>query len=226
MKCARGLALDLHSLDVRSYFSASTGPVGLLNWTVLKAAVAQINPYIITLEAVLNFKYSGGPGHVEGYYRNLSLGLHVEVEPSVFFTRVSTLPATSTRQCHLLLDVFNSTEHELTVCARNNSELVLHASECQRLLPWQLAADGFADGNPDPSGDSGNPKIRDGNVHPGQAAELGGQCLGRQSYFLTRTMKLILDTYPAAYPPYVIRDPYPCPCLTEHHRGPLSIVMV
>lgn len=46
------------------------------------------------LEAVLNFKYSGGPGHVEGYYRNLSLGLHVEVEPSVFFTRVSTLPAT------------------------------------------------------------------------------------------------------------------------------------
>lgn len=47
-----------------------------------------------TLDAVLNFKYSGGPGHVDGYYRNLSLGLHVEVEPSVFFTRVSTLPAT------------------------------------------------------------------------------------------------------------------------------------
>lgn len=89
--------------------------------------------HVKTLEAILNFKYSGGPGHVEGYYRNLSLGLHVEVEPSVFFTRVSTLPATSTRQCHLLLDVFNSTEHELTVCARNNSELVLHASECQRM---------------------------------------------------------------------------------------------
>ncbi|KFO30992.1 Trafficking protein particle complex subunit 9 [Fukomys damarensis] len=86
-----------------------------------------------TLEAVLNFKYSGGPGHVEGYYRNLSLGLHVEVEPSVFFTRVSTLPATSTRQCHLLLDVFNSTEHELTVSARRNEELILHAGECQRM---------------------------------------------------------------------------------------------
>ncbi|XP_052603915.1 trafficking protein particle complex subunit 9 isoform X4 [Peromyscus californicus insignis] len=89
--------------------------------------------HLKTLEAVLNFKYSGGPGHVEGYYRNLSLGLHVEVEPSVLFTRVNTLPATSTRQCHLLLDVFNSTEHELTVCARNNSELILHASECQRM---------------------------------------------------------------------------------------------
>lgn len=46
------------------------------------------------LEAILNFKYSGGPGHVDGYYRDLSLGLRVEVEPSVFFTRVSTLPAT------------------------------------------------------------------------------------------------------------------------------------
>uniref|UniRef100_A0A8D1DWF7 Trafficking protein particle complex subunit 9 n=1 Tax=Sus scrofa TaxID=9823 RepID=A0A8D1DWF7_PIG len=89
--------------------------------------------HVKTLEAILNFKYSGGPGHVEGYYRSLALGLHVEVEPSVFFTRVSTLPATSTRQCHLLLDVFNSTEHELTVSARSNEELILHAGECQRM---------------------------------------------------------------------------------------------
>uniref|UniRef100_A0A8C6NFD7 Uncharacterized protein n=1 Tax=Melopsittacus undulatus TaxID=13146 RepID=A0A8C6NFD7_MELUD len=89
--------------------------------------------HVKTLEAILNFKYSGGPGHVEGYYRTLALGLHVEVEPSVFFTRVSTLPATSTRQCHLLLDVFNSTEHELTISARNNEDLILHAGECQRM---------------------------------------------------------------------------------------------
>ncbi|XP_059899659.1 LOW QUALITY PROTEIN: trafficking protein particle complex subunit 9 [Gadus macrocephalus] len=89
--------------------------------------------HIKSLEAVLNFKYSGGPGKVEGYYRELSLGVHVDVEPSVFFTRVSTLPATSTRQCHLLLDVFNSTEHEVTLSAKNNQDLVLHASECQRM---------------------------------------------------------------------------------------------
>ncbi|XP_041335348.1 trafficking protein particle complex subunit 9 isoform X1 [Pyrgilauda ruficollis] len=89
--------------------------------------------HVKMLEAILNFKYSGGPGHAEGYYRNLALGLHVEVEPSVFFTRISTLPATSTRQCHLLLDVFNSTEHELTISARNNEDLILHAGECQRM---------------------------------------------------------------------------------------------
>ncbi|XP_068036294.1 trafficking protein particle complex subunit 9 isoform X1 [Anomalospiza imberbis] len=89
--------------------------------------------HVKTLEAILNFKYSGGPGHVEGYYRNLALGLHVEVEPSVFFTRISTLPATSTRQCHLLLDVFNASEHELTISARNNEDLILHAGECQRM---------------------------------------------------------------------------------------------
>ena len=47
-----------------------------------------------TLEAVVNFRYSGGAGKVEGYYRDLTLGVHVDVEPSVFFTRVSTLPAT------------------------------------------------------------------------------------------------------------------------------------
>ncbi|XP_012578346.1 PREDICTED: trafficking protein particle complex subunit 9 [Condylura cristata] len=86
-----------------------------------------------TLAAVLNFKYSGGPGHVEGYFRSLSLGLHVQVAPSIFFTRISTLPATSTRQCHLLLDVFNSTDHELAVTARSNEGLTLRASECQRM---------------------------------------------------------------------------------------------
>ncbi|XP_058524430.1 trafficking protein particle complex subunit 9 isoform X2 [Ochotona princeps] len=86
-----------------------------------------------TLAAILIFKYSGGPGHVEGYYRNLALGLHVQVEPSVFFTRVSTLPATSTRQCHLLLDVLNATEQELSVSARSDEELVLRAGECQRM---------------------------------------------------------------------------------------------
>ncbi|XP_069588054.1 trafficking protein particle complex subunit 9 [Ranitomeya imitator] len=89
--------------------------------------------HIKTLEGVLNFKYSGGSGHAEGYYRNISLGLHVDVEPSVFFTRVSTLPATSTRQCHLLLDVFNSTEHELAISAKDNEDLILHAGECQRM---------------------------------------------------------------------------------------------
>ncbi|XP_078209232.1 trafficking protein particle complex subunit 9 isoform X12 [Callithrix jacchus] len=60
--------------------------------------------HVKTLEAVLNFKYSGGPGHTEGYYRNLSLGLHVEVEPSVFFTRVSTLPAS---RMAIQVDKFN-----------------------------------------------------------------------------------------------------------------------
>ncbi|XP_063499641.1 trafficking protein particle complex subunit 9 isoform X6 [Symphalangus syndactylus] len=60
--------------------------------------------HVKTLEAILNFKYSGGPGHTEGYYRNLSLGLHVEVEPSVFFTRVSTLPAT---RMAIQVDKFN-----------------------------------------------------------------------------------------------------------------------
>ncbi|KAG9463911.1 hypothetical protein GDO78_020806 [Eleutherodactylus coqui] len=93
---------------------------------------AKLAAYRETLEGVLNFKYSGGPGNAEGYYRNISLGLHVDIEPSVFFTRVSTLPATSTRHCHLLLDVFNSTEHELAISAKDNEDLILHAGECQR----------------------------------------------------------------------------------------------
>ncbi|KAK1788745.1 hypothetical protein P4O66_002557 [Electrophorus voltai] len=103
--------------------------LALLSWSMLPISVRVLRT---TLEAVLSFRYSGGPGRVDGYYRELSLGVRVDVEPSVFFTRISTLPATSTRQCHLLLDVFNPTEHELTLSAKNQ-ELVLHSSECQRV---------------------------------------------------------------------------------------------
>ncbi|XP_054981496.1 trafficking protein particle complex subunit 9 isoform X3 [Sorex araneus] len=104
-----------------------------------------------TLEAILHFKYSGGPGHAEGFYRDVSLGLHVDVGPSVFFTRASTLPATSTRQCHLLLDVFNATEQELTVSACSADELVLQAGSWQRMA---IRVDKFTFENlPEPPGD-------------------------------------------------------------------------
>ncbi|KAJ8784939.1 hypothetical protein J1605_007495 [Eschrichtius robustus] len=61
----------------------------------------------------------------------------------------------STRQCHLLLDVFNSTEHELTVSARSNEELILHAGECQRLprlVPPSLTGSHCLLGRPGTSG--------------------------------------------------------------------------
>uniref|UniRef100_A0A8B9IR68 Trafficking protein particle complex 9 n=1 Tax=Amazona collaria TaxID=241587 RepID=A0A8B9IR68_9PSIT len=52
----------------------------------------------------------------------------------IIFTNVAlALHCIFTRQCHLLLDVFNSTEHELTISARNNEDLILHAGECQRM---------------------------------------------------------------------------------------------
>lgn len=44
----------------------------------------------------------------------------------------SLLSHHSTRQCHLLLDVLNATEQELTVSAKSDEELVLRAGECQR----------------------------------------------------------------------------------------------
>ncbi|KAG7458179.1 hypothetical protein MATL_G00235340 [Megalops atlanticus] len=132
--------------------------------------------HIKTLEAILNFKYSGGAGHVEGYYRELSLGVRVDVEPSVLFTRVSTLPATSTRQCHLLLDVFNSTEHELTVSAKNNQDLVLHPSECQRMA---IQVDKFDfDSLPEPDAERArfaNPKQLEEERQQAQGCEINSK---------------------------------------------------
>uniref|UniRef100_A0A673ZU49 Trafficking protein particle complex subunit 9 n=1 Tax=Salmo trutta TaxID=8032 RepID=A0A673ZU49_SALTR len=65
-------------------------------------------------------------------YNHVKVGLTPLPSPPLF-SKLSSVLLPQTRQCHLLLDVFNSTEHELTVSANNNQDLVLHASECQRM---------------------------------------------------------------------------------------------
>ncbi len=65
-------------------------------------------------------------------YFHLSFWLHRQI--LALHSVLVSVSVHSTRQCHLLLDIFNPTEHELTVSAKNNQDLVLHASECQRLV--------------------------------------------------------------------------------------------
>uniref|UniRef100_A0A673ZY66 Trafficking protein particle complex subunit 9 n=1 Tax=Salmo trutta TaxID=8032 RepID=A0A673ZY66_SALTR len=70
-------------------------------------------------------------------YNHVKVGLTPLPSPPLF-SKLSSVLLPQTRQCHLLLDVFNSTEHELTVSANNNQDLVLHASECQRYVTFNL----------------------------------------------------------------------------------------
>ncbi|XP_078456811.1 trafficking protein particle complex subunit 9 isoform X2 [Lampetra fluviatilis] len=100
-----------------------------------------------TLEGTLAVRYTGGAGGVAGYYRRVTLGVRVEVEPSVVFARIGSLPATSSRRCHLLLDVLNTTDMEMLLSSRGNQDLVLHSHELKRVavqvdkLQWEEPPD-------------------------------------------------------------------------------------
>ena len=45
------------------------------------------------VEALLKLQYSGGPGLVNGYCRQSSIALNVEIQPSLVFTRWDVMPA-------------------------------------------------------------------------------------------------------------------------------------
>uniref|UniRef100_A0ABM0MCX0 Trafficking protein particle complex subunit 9-like n=1 Tax=Saccoglossus kowalevskii TaxID=10224 RepID=A0ABM0MCX0_SACKO len=45
------------------------------------------------LQGILCIKYSGGEGHVEGYYRVALVGIQIIIQPSIQFTKWTTMPA-------------------------------------------------------------------------------------------------------------------------------------
>uniref|UniRef100_A0A8C4QVK3 Uncharacterized protein n=1 Tax=Eptatretus burgeri TaxID=7764 RepID=A0A8C4QVK3_EPTBU len=83
-------------------------------------------------EAVLLVHYTGGPAATAGYSRRLSLSILIEVEPSVVFTNLSAVPATSAQRCHLVIDVQNQMEHEVQLQSKHNDDLLLRPHESKR----------------------------------------------------------------------------------------------
>ncbi|XP_071494915.1 trafficking protein particle complex subunit 9-like [Diadema antillarum] len=86
-----------------------------------------------TIEGSLNIQYSGGEG-VDEYYRRTSLVLNVEVQPSVVFTKWTTIPATDPRQFHLVLDAMNATSQDLIVqYGEEQCEMALESQRTKRM---------------------------------------------------------------------------------------------
>lgn len=82
-------------------------------------------PSTRVVETVLQLRYSGGPGLVARYCRQLGLALTLEVQPSLLVSRWDVLPAQDPTECHLVLDLRNETEHELELRAGDERQPML-----------------------------------------------------------------------------------------------------
>uniref|UniRef100_UPI00359002C1 trafficking protein particle complex subunit 9 isoform X2 n=1 Tax=Myxine glutinosa TaxID=7769 RepID=UPI00359002C1 len=103
-------------------------------------------------EAVLLVHYTGGPGATAGYSRRLSLSILIEVEPSVVFTNLTAVPATSSQRCHLVIDVQNQMEHEVQLQSIHNDDLLLRPHENKRMAAQLHRLNGSTDGTGSPRG--------------------------------------------------------------------------
>ncbi|XP_078584497.1 trafficking protein particle complex subunit 9-like isoform X3 [Branchiostoma floridae x Branchiostoma japonicum] len=85
------------------------------------------------VDAVLKLTYSGGQGYEEGYHRQASVILHVDVLQSLLVSKVNILPAKSPRHCHLTLDLHNVTRHEVVISYPDNDDLIIESKQLKRI---------------------------------------------------------------------------------------------
>lgn len=86
-----------------------------------------------TVEAVLQFQYSGGPGLRARYCRQHSVALTVEVQPSLLISQWDVLPAQVASECYLVLDVSNGTEHEMELLYPHERRMLMEAHDSCRI---------------------------------------------------------------------------------------------
>ncbi|CAH1247732.1 TRAPPC9 [Branchiostoma lanceolatum] len=85
------------------------------------------------VDAVLKLTYSGGQGYEDGYHRQASIILHVDVLQSLLVSKVNILPAPSPRHCHLTLDLQNVTKHEVVISYPDNDDLIIESKQLKRI---------------------------------------------------------------------------------------------
>ncbi|CAN8000592.1 unnamed protein product [Ixodes hexagonus] len=86
-----------------------------------------------TVEAVVQFQYSGGPGLRARYCRQQSVALTVEVQPSLLISQWDVLPAQVASECYLVLDVSNGTEHEMELWYPHERRMLMEAHDSCRI---------------------------------------------------------------------------------------------
>ena len=86
-----------------------------------------------SLEGTIKLKYSGGEGLVHSYWRLAEVAVIVKVVPSLLVTRWDALPAELPHQCYIVLDLLNSSLHEMDLHYTPSKHLLIEAGESCRV---------------------------------------------------------------------------------------------
>ncbi|XP_077990086.1 trafficking protein particle complex subunit 9-like [Glandiceps talaboti] len=85
------------------------------------------------VEGVLRIQYSSKESYKAGYQRLANVGMQVTIQPSVVFTRWTTIPAKSPTQFHMVVDVMNHSNHEMIVQYGESNETTLESKQNKRI---------------------------------------------------------------------------------------------
>ncbi|XP_064597558.1 trafficking protein particle complex subunit 9-like [Liolophura sinensis] len=86
----------------------------------------------VCLETVIRVQYSGGEGLEAGYCRHSSVGLSVDIQPSLAFSRWDVQPADSPEMCFLVLDGRNESRHDMEVRYGVDNSIVIEPNQVRR----------------------------------------------------------------------------------------------
>ncbi|XP_070171245.1 protein brunelleschi [Polyergus mexicanus] len=115
----------------RSGISSHSGHSSLTSSRLSKLAVPLHTSNVI--EGQLKIKYSGGAGLTVGYCRTSSVFVTIEMLASVQITNWDVLPAETSLQFYLVLDVTNMTNHEMELHYTQNKYIYMEGKEPCRI---------------------------------------------------------------------------------------------
>ncbi|XP_066993209.1 protein brunelleschi [Anabrus simplex] len=123
--------MDLTTSSFRSASSSQSGSsIGSSRFPLSKAGSPNTAK---VLEGHMKLRYSGGEGLTAGYCRVCSVALTVEMLPSIYITNWDVLPAETSSQFYLVLDVANITSHELELQYTPSKNILIEGNESCRI---------------------------------------------------------------------------------------------
>ncbi|XP_017781590.1 PREDICTED: protein brunelleschi [Nicrophorus vespilloides] len=85
------------------------------------------------VEGQLQFRYSGGTGLLAGYCRSCSVFITLEMMPSLQVTNWDVLPAETSSQFYLVLDIANLTSQEMELHYTSSKHMLIEGHESCRI---------------------------------------------------------------------------------------------
>lgn len=113
--------------------SFRSGPSSLNSFSSQFNKMSAENAPKTVVDCQLKVRYSGEPGLTSGYCRVSSANLHIDIIPSIIVTNWDVLPAETSDQFYLVLDIINMTNQELDLNYTEAKSILIEENESCRV---------------------------------------------------------------------------------------------